>query len=57
MRRRGFSQKFFFPLVEDIRDINTSQIVAKLQSSTQIGTTGTYAMYTFSYNFGSLTVK
>lgn len=57
MRRRGFSQKFFFPAVEDVSDINISDIVAKLQHPPQTGTARTSSMYTFSYNFSSLNVK
>lgn len=57
LRRRGFSQKFFFPSVEDVTDINISDIVAKLQHPPQTGTARTSSMYTFSYNFTSLNVK
>lgn len=57
MRRKGNGQTFVFPDVEDVTEIDSLDIVAKLHTPSQTGTARTASIYTFNYNFSNLVVK
>lgn len=57
MRRKGCGQTFLFPNVEDVSEVDSSDVVAKMHMPLQTGTARTAKIFTFNYNFSSLIVK
>lgn len=57
MRRKGCGQIFLFPNVEDVSEVDSSDVVAKLHTPLQTGTARTASIFTFNYDFSSLNVK
>lgn len=57
LRRKGNSHSFVYPDVEDMSDVDFADVVAKLDAPAQAGTARSSSIYTFNYNFSTLTVK
>ena len=57
LRRKGLSNTFKFPDVEDISNVDKDDILSKLSTPLTSGTARTALCFKFPYNFSNLTVK
>lgn len=57
MRRKGRGQIFFFPEVDEVVEVDLLDVIAKLHTPSQTGTTRTSSIFIFNYNFSSLIVR
>ena len=57
LRRKGNSHNFVYPDVEDVSEVDFADVLAKLEAPSQTGTARCASIFTFNYNFSSLTVK
>lgn len=57
LRRKGLSTTFYFPPIDDIVYVNSDDVISKLETPSNSGTSRTASFFHFCYNFGSLTVN
>lgn len=57
LRRKGNSNSFIFPVVEDVSVIERKDLAAILPCCSQKGTARTASVFKFNFNFSSLNVR
>lgn len=57
LRRKGLSNTFYFPAVDDISVAANDDIISKLTPATKTGTARTSSYFQFYYNFNTLIVN